>query len=52
MKLSLTGTWSAILYDETMVEDDDELCGLFRSETLLRVRRLPVKLYHTNVIYT
>ena len=38
IKLSLSGTWSAILYDESMVESDNELSGLFRSETLLRVR--------------
>ena len=38
IKLSLSGTWSAILYDESMVESDNELAGLFRSETLLRVR--------------
>ena len=37
IKLSLSGTWSAILYDESMAEDDNELTGLFRSETLLRV---------------
>ena len=37
IKLSLTDTWSAILYDEEMVEDGDELTGLLRSETLLRV---------------
>lgn len=37
IKISLSGTWPAIFYDETMVEDDDELTGLFRSETLLRV---------------
>ncbi|KAF9784523.1 hypothetical protein BJ322DRAFT_1109240 [Thelephora terrestris] len=36
IKFSLSGTWSAILYDESMAEDDDELAGLFRSETLLR----------------
>ncbi|KAF9786832.1 hypothetical protein BJ322DRAFT_1019413 [Thelephora terrestris] len=36
IKLSLTGTWSAILYNESMLEDDDELAGLLRSETLLR----------------
>ena len=40
IKLSLSGTWSAILYDENMVEADNELVGLFRSETLLRVRLL------------
>ena len=37
IKLSLSGTWSAILYDESMVEANNELIGLFRSETLLRV---------------
>ena len=37
IKLSLSGTWPAILYDEGMTEADDELAGLFRSETLLRV---------------
>ncbi|KAF9643823.1 hypothetical protein BDM02DRAFT_3191156 [Thelephora ganbajun] len=36
IKLSLSGTWPAILYDEAMVEADNELIGLFRSETLLR----------------
>ncbi|KAF9785688.1 hypothetical protein BJ322DRAFT_1188188 [Thelephora terrestris] len=36
IKLSLTDTWPAILYDESMLDDDDELAGLFRSETLLR----------------
>ncbi|KAF9778132.1 hypothetical protein BJ322DRAFT_1114383 [Thelephora terrestris] len=36
IKLSLTDTWPAILYDENMVNDEDELAGLFRSETLLR----------------
>ena len=38
IKLSLSGTWSAILYDESMVESDNELASLFRSETLLWVR--------------
>ena len=42
--MSLSGTWPAILYDEGMVnnggDDDSELTGLFRSETLLRVRLL------------
>ncbi|KAF9643155.1 hypothetical protein BDM02DRAFT_3192109 [Thelephora ganbajun] len=35
IKLSLSGTWPAILYNEAMVEADNELIGLFRSETLL-----------------
>ena len=42
IKLSLSGTWSAILYDEDMTEADDELAGLFRSETLLRVCPLSI----------
>ena len=37
IELSLSGTWPAILYDESMVEEDREVAGLFRSETLLRV---------------
>ena len=37
IKLSLSDTWPAILYDKSMIDDDDELAGLFRSETLLRV---------------
>jgi len=37
IKISLSGTWSTILYDESIVEVDNELSGLFRSETLLRV---------------
>jgi hypothetical protein len=37
VKLSLTHTWPAILYDESMFDDDNEFSGLFRSETLLRV---------------
>ena len=37
IKLSLSGTWSAVLYDESMAEANSELTGLFRSETLLRV---------------
>ena len=36
IKISLTNAWPAILYDESMT-DDNELSGLFRSETLLRV---------------
>jgi len=38
IKLLLSGAWPAILYDESMIEDDNELPGLFRSETLLRVQ--------------
>ena len=37
IKLSLSETWPAILYDEEMVDEDNELLGLFRSETLLRI---------------
>jgi len=37
IKVSLSGTWPAILYDESKVEANNELTGLFRSETLLRV---------------
>ena len=48
--MSLSGTWPAILYDESMVDsngnDDSELAGLFRSETLLRVRSPPMYLSH------
>ena len=36
IKISLTNTWPAILYDESMV-DDCKFSGLFRSETLLHV---------------
>jgi hypothetical protein len=37
IKMSLSGTWPAILYDESMVDNNNQLSGLFRSETLLRV---------------
>ena len=47
IKVSLSGTWSAILYDKSMVVAGDELTGLFRSETLLRVC---VFLYHSFLI--
>ncbi|KAF9649592.1 hypothetical protein BDM02DRAFT_3229397 [Thelephora ganbajun] len=36
--LSLSGTWPAILYNEAMVEADNELIGSFRSEMLLQCR--------------
>lgn len=36
IKITLSNTWSAILYDEDMVDEASELSGLFRSETLLR----------------
>lgn len=36
IKLFLSGTWPAILYDEDMTEHNNEFAGLFRSETLLQ----------------
>lgn len=36
VSLSLSGRWPAILYNEDMVDGDNEFAGLFRSETLLR----------------
>lgn len=38
IKLTLE-QWPAIFYDESLIENDDELAGLFRGETLVRVRR-------------
>ena len=50
IKLSLSGTWPAILYDESIVndmgDDDSELTGLFRGETLLRVCLPPMYPFH------
>jgi hypothetical protein len=43
IKVSLSGKWSAILYEESIIQDDNELIGLFRSETLLRVRLSPIR---------
>ena len=53
IKVSLSGTWPAVLYDESMIEAGDELAGLFRSETLLRVYLLmavsPLSLTHSEL---
>ena len=37
IKMTLSGVWPAILYDESIADAEDELAGLFKSETLLRV---------------
>ena len=42
IKLSLSGTWPAILYNKDATKANDELAGLFRSKTLLRVCPLSI----------
>ena len=35
--LKLDQSWPAVFYDEDLIESDDELSGLFKGETLVRV---------------